>query len=211
MLGKAIITTLVAASLTGCATDGTMTRTEKGALIGGLAGAVAGKATSNHDNKRAVIGGALGAAIGAGIASYMDKQEAELRQATQGTGIEVERRGNDIVLNMPDNITFDTASAQLKPQAYTPLGNLATTLSRFNDTRITIAGHTDSKGSADANQRLSERRAYSVRNYLIDQGVGAHRMQAIGYGENRPIANNDSEYGRSKNRRVEITLQANQQ
>lgn len=210
MLKKIILTTCISASLAGCATDGTMTRTEKGALIGGLAGAVIGKSTSNHDNKRAAIGGAIGAAIGAGIGSYMDKQEAELRKSTEGTGIEVERRGNDIVLRMPDNITFDTASAELKPQAYPALRNLATTLSRYNETRITVAGHTDSIGNAADNQRLSERRAYSVRNYLIDQGVGAHRMQAIGYGESRPIANNDTEYGRAQNRRVEITLQANQ-
>lgn len=211
MFKKIILATAVAVAVSGCATDGTMTRSEKGALIGGLAGAVIGKSTSNHDGKRAVIGGAVGAAIGAGIGSYMDKQEAELRKQTQGTGIEVERHGNDIVLNMPDNITFDTNSSQIKPRAYTPLNNLASTLSQFDQTRIIIAGHTDSRGSDSYNQRLSERRAYSVRNYLIDQGVGAQRMRAIGYGESRPVASNDTEYGRAKNRRVEITLQAIQQ
>ncbi len=211
MLKKIIVTTVIAIAVSSCASDGTMTRSEKGAIIGGLAGAVIGKNTSNHDDKRAVIGGALGAAIGAGIGSYMDKQEEVLRQQTAGTGIEVERQGNNIVLNMPDNITFDSNSSQIKPQAFTALNNLASTLSQFNKTHIIIAGHTDSQGSSDYNQRLSERRAYSVRNYLIDQGVEAYRMRAIGYGETRPIASNDTEYGRAKNRRVEITLQAIEQ
>ena len=208
MLKKVIIATTIAATISGCSTNQPMTRSEKGAIIGGLAGAVIGKSTSNHKDSRAVIGGALGAAIGAGIGAYMDKQEAALRQQTAGTGIEVERRGNDIVLNMPDNITFDYNSSQIKPQAFTALNDLAATLSKFDKTRIIIAGHTDSQGSADYNQRLSERRAYSVRNYLIDQGVAAYRMRAIGYGETRPIASNDTEEGRAKNRRVEITLQA---
>jgi len=211
MLKKIIIATCISASIAGCASDGTMTRTEKGALIGGTVGAVLGKTTSNKKNKRAVIGGAVGAAIGAGIASYMDKQEAELRKTTEGTGIEVERQGNDIVLNMPDNITFDTDSATIKSRAYTPLRDLSNTLSQFDQTQITVAGHTDSRGSDAHNQRLSERRAYSVRNYLIDQGVAANRMQAIGYGETRPIANNSTDEGRARNRRVEITLKANQQ
>lgn len=211
MLKKIIVATCIAAGVTGCASTEPMSRAQKGAIIGGVAGAVLGKTTSNKKNERAVIGGALGAAIGAGIGSYMDKQEAELRKTTEGTGIEVERRGNDIVLNMPDNITFDTDSATINSRAYTPLNDLASTLSQFDQTQITIAGHTDSRGSDVYNQRLSERRAYSVRNYLIDRGVAAHRMQAIGYGETRPIANNSSEEGRARNRRVEITLRANQQ
>ncbi len=206
MLKNIMIVGSMAILMAGCAADGSMTRAETGALIGGVAGAAIG---SKKDSKRAVIGGAVGAAIGAGIGLYMDKQEAALRQATQGTGIQVERTSeNNIVLNMPDNITFDTAHAKIKPQAFGTLGNLARTLEQFRETRIVVAGHTDNVGSDAANLRLSQRRAYSVRNYLIDQGVSARRMQAVGYGETRPVANNETANGRAKNRRVEITLQA---
>lgn len=209
MLKNIMIVGSMAILMAGCAADGSMTRVEKGALLGGVAGAAIG---SKHDSKRAAIGGAVGAAIGAGIGLYMDKQEAALRQATQGTGIQVERTSdNNIVLNMPDNITFDTAQAVIKPQAFGALGNLARTLEQFRETRITVAGHTDNVGSNAANLRLSQRRAYSVRNYLIDQGVSAQRMQAVGYGETRPVANNETANGRAKNRRVEITLQGIQQ
>lgn len=205
MLKKIIIIGSIATLLSGCAADGSLTRVEKGALIGGVAGAAIG---SNKDSKRAALGGAVGAAIGAGIGAYMDKQEAALRQATAGTGIEVERRAdNNIVLNMPDNITFDTAKSEIKPQAFGTLNNLGRTLAQFKETRIIVAGHTDNVGSNADNQRLSNRRAYSVRNYLIDQGVGAQRMQAIGYGEGRPVADNATPEGRAKNRRVEISLQ----
>lgn len=209
MFKKIIVIASIATLISGCAADGSMTRAEQGALIGGITGAAIG---SNKDSKRAALGGAVGAAIGAGIGVYMDRQEAALRQATAGTGIQVERRAdNNIVLSMPDNITFDTALADIKPQAYTALNNLARTLEQFTDTRIIVAGHTDSEGSDADNQRLSNRRAYSVRNYLIDQGVGAHRMQAIGYGEGRPVADNGTAEGRAKNRRVEISLQATNQ
>ncbi len=209
MLKNIMIVGSMAILMAGCAADGSMTRAETGALIGGVAGAAIG---SNKDRKRAAIGGAVGAAIGAGIGLYMDKQEAALRQATQGTGIQVERTSeNNIVLNMPDNITFDTAQARIKPQALGTLGNLARTLEQFRETRIVVAGHTDNVGSDAANLRLSQRRAYSVRNYLIDQGVSAQRMQAVGYGETRPVANNETANGRAKNRRVEITLQGIQQ
>ena len=209
MLKNIMIVGSMAILMAGCAADGSMTRVETGALIGGVAGAAIG---SKHDSKRAAIGGAVGAAIGAGIGLYMDKQEAALRQATQGTGIQVERTSeNNIVLNMPDNITFDTAQAKIKPQAFGTLGNLARTLEQFRETRIVVAGHTDNVGSDAANLRLSQRRAYSVRNYLIDQGVSARRMQAVGYGETRPVSNNETADGRAKNRRVEITLQGIQQ
>ena len=193
--------------LTACNPDGSMTKAEQGALFGGLAGAAIGKGTGNHKDKRAIVGGAIGVAVGASIGAYMDSQEQELRQVTQGTGIEIQRQGDDIILNMPDNITFDSGSSQIKRGAYRALDNLAMTLSRFDKTDIIISGHTDSQGASDFNQQLSEKRASSVRRHLIDRGVIPYRMHAIGYGEDRPVADNRSDYGRSKNRRVEITLQ----
>lgn len=211
MMKKLLLVSMIAALTAGCAADGSMTRSEKGAIIGGVAGAVIGKSTGDKDDERAVLGGLLGAAVGAGVGAYMDKQEAELRQSLEGTGVEVSRQGEQIVLSMPDNITFDTGRYDIKPGSYSVLDNLAGTLVRYNSTRINIAGHTDSVGSHQDNLRLSQQRAYSVRNYLIDRGVEAHRMNAAGYGENRPVADNATAEGRARNRRVEITLQAIQQ
>jgi len=207
---RLISTVLVTGLLAGCAANPPLTSTQKGAIIGGVAGAAIGKSTGDKDNERAVLGGLVGAAIGAGIGNYMDKQAQELRQSLQGTGVEVvqQKETNSIVLNMPDNITFDTGSSEVKPSSHNVLNNLASTMVRYDQTRVNVAGHTDSVGSDSDNLRLSQQRAYSVRNYLIDQGVQAYRMKAIGYGETRPIADNSTEQGKARNRRVEITLQA---
>lgn len=192
-------------TLTAC-TGTTLTKTQQGAIIGGITGAVIGKSTSNHDTKRAVIGGAVGAAAGAAIGAYMDKQEQTLRDTMQGTGIDVERQGDNIVLNMPDSITFDTAKADLKPQFHPVLNSLASTLVQYDQTKIKIAGHTDSRGSDQYNQTLSQQRANSVKSFLTGRGVNNSRMYAHGYGETRPVADNTTDNGMSKNRRVEITL-----
>lgn len=200
-----LITGFLSLSLTGCSTA-ELTKAQQGAIIGGVTGAVIGKGTSNHDDKRAVIGGAVGAAAGAAIGAYMDKQEEELRTTMQGTGIEIDRQGDTIVLNMPDSITFDTARSDIKPQFYGTLNTLGTTLKQYDQTRIRIAGHTDSRGSLEYNQNLSVNRANSVRAYLQSQGVPPARMYAQGFGETRPIADNNTDIGMAKNRRVEITL-----
>ena len=200
-----ILSGFIAWGLVGC--SGTnLTKAQQGAIIGGLAGAVVGKSTSNHDNKRAVVGGVVGAGVGAAIGAYMDKQEAELRQTMEGTGIEVDRQGDNIVLNMPDSITFDTAKSDIKPEFHTALTSLASTLSQYERTTIKIAGHTDSRGSDSFNQNLSVQRANSVRAYLGSRSISPRRMLAVGYGESQPVADNNSEVGRAKNRRVEVTL-----
>lgn len=198
-------TGLIGLSLTAC-TGTSLTKAQQGAIIGGLTGVVVGKSTGNHKTKRAVIAGAVGAAAGAAIGSYMDKQEKELRDTMQGTGIEVQREGDNIVLNMPDSITFDTSRSDIKPQFHTVLGSLASTLSQYDQTRINIAGHTDSRGSDQYNLTLSQKRANSVRNFLGGRGVGSQRMNAQGYGESRPVSDNSTKEGLAKNRRVEITL-----
>jgi len=176
-----------------------------GAAIGAAAGALSGDgSTSRRD--RALIGAAVGAAAGGGIGAYMDKQEEQLRQSTQGTGIGVDRRGDDIVLNMPSEVTFAFDSSDLTPNALNALNDVARVLQQYPDTRVNIAGHTDSTGDAGYNQRLSERRASAVGNYLAQSGVTRNRLYTTGYGENQPVASNDSEQGRAQNRRVEITL-----
>ncbi|GAA3896493.1 OmpA family protein [Halomonas cibimaris] len=176
-----------------------------GAAVGAVAGALSGDgSTSRRD--RALIGAAVGAAAGAGVGAYMDRQEKQLRQGLQGSRIEVDRRGDDIVLNMPSQVTFGFDSAQLTGQAQSALNEVASVLREYQDTRVNIAGHTDSTGDAGYNQKLSERRARSVGSYLTQNGVSAMRLNTAGYGENQPVADNDTDAGRAQNRRVEITL-----
>lgn len=204
-----------AALLVGCATTDpysgqtqrsqTATGAGIGAAVGAAAGALSGDgSTSRRD--RALIGAAVGAAAGAGIGAYMDRQEEALRQSTRGTGIEVDRRGDDIVLNMPSSVTFGFDSSELTMSARNALNDVASILTQYTDTRVNIAGHTDSTGNADYNQRLSERRAESVGNYLAQSGVSRNRLYMTGYGQTQPVASNATEEGRAQNRRVEITL-----
>lgn len=204
-----------AALLVGCATTDpysgqtqrstTGTGAAIGAAVGAAAGALSGDgSTSRRD--RALIGAAVGAAAGAGVGAYMDRQEEELRQSTRGTGIDVDRRGDDIVLNMPSGVTFGFDSSDLTNSARTALNDVAQILTQYTDTRVNIAGHTDSTGNADYNQRLSERRAEAVGNYLAQSGVSHNRLNMTGYGQTQPVASNATEEGRAQNRRVEITL-----
>ncbi len=202
--------------LTSCATYTGQTsdpndpnRTGRGAAIGAIAGAVAGAASggdATERRQRATVGAAAGAAIGAGVGAYQDRQEAALRRQMAGTGVEVERQGDNIMLNMPSGITFDFAKYDLKPQFRPVLDNLATTLNEYGQTRIEVTGHTDSVGSDSANQSLSQNRANSVAGYLGSRGVSNSRMIVSGAGESRPVASNDTDTGRAENRRVEITL-----
>lgn len=204
------------AMLAGCATYTGQTndpndpnRTGRGAAVGAIAGAVVGAATGDNATERrqrATVGAAAGAALGAGVGAYQDRQEAALRRQMAGTGVEVERQGDNIMLNMPSGITFDFAKYDLKPQFRPVLDNLASTLNEYGQTRIEITGHTDSVGSDAANMTLSQNRANAVAGYLGSRGVANSRMIVNGAGESRPVASNDTEAGRAQNRRVEITL-----
>ncbi|MGR4070542.1 OmpA family protein [Halomonas sp. LR3S48] len=176
-----------------------------GAAVGAAAGALSGDgSTSRRD--RAAIGAVVGAAAGAGIGAYMDRQEQQLRESMQGTGVDVERRGDDIVLNMPSSVTFGFDSSELTPNARSALNDVASVLTQYTDTRVNIAGHTDSTGSVSYNQRLSERRAEAVGGFLAQAGVARNRLNMIGHGPSQPVASNNTEEGRAQNRRVEITL-----
>lgn len=191
---------------TGCAT----TNSGKGAAIGAIAGAVLGKATSNHKDKRAVWGAAIGALAGAAIGDYMDEQEQEFRQELSGSGIEVVREGNNLRLIMPANITFATGQSYITSGFYSTLNDIAQVLNKYEKTLLSIEGHTDSQGAAQFNQGLSEQRAGSVKGYLTNQGIIASRLKTTGYGESRAIADNNSNQGRALNRRVEIQIIPNQ-
>ena len=214
---KATAAALIATvTLGGCATYTGQTsdpndpnRTRNNALIGAGIGAVAGLLSGGNATERrqrALVGVGVGGLAGGAIGAYQDRQEAELRRQTAGTGIDVSREGDVIKLNLPDGVTFDFGKSDLKPQFYPALNNVASTLAQYNQTIVEVAGHTDSVGGDAVNQRLSEQRAASVGNYLIGQGLVRERFEIIGMGKNYPIASNDTDSGRAQNRRVEIRV-----
>lgn len=199
------------AMLAGCATNPEtgqrqVTKTGKGAAIGAATGAVLGGASGGDRGQRAAIGAAVGAAVGAGVGKYMQAQEEKLRQQTAGTGVEVSRQGDNVILNMPGHVTFATNSAQITPAFYATLDQVSQTIIDYPQTVVQIAGHTDSTGTEAYNQQLSEQRAAAVAQYLVGRGVASTRVTTVGYGEMRPVASNDTEDGRRQNRRVEIVL-----
>jgi outer membrane protein OmpA-like peptidoglycan-associated protein len=209
---------VIAAALAGagCTTTDAYTgekkvnNTSKGAGIGALAGAILGAATGDNSKERrerALIGAGVGALTGAGVGAYMDRQEAKLRAQLQGSGVSVTRSGDDLILNMPGNVTFKTASADLNSGFFRVLDSVSLVLKEFDKTTIDVEGHTDSDGSDTYNQQLSLDRANSVGGYLNSRGVNGQRIVAFGAGEARPIAPNTTPDGKQQNRRVELKLQ----
>ena len=178
-----------------------------GAAVGAVGGYLLGDLVGGRrDRTEKMVGAGIGAIAGAGVGAYMDKQERELRQRTAGTDVQVIRQGDELVLNMPSGITFATDSATVQPQFRPTLDQVASTLSQYKQTYIDVYGHTDSTGSDAYNQTLSERRATSVADYLSSHGVQSARIATRGFGESQPVASNDTEDGRSANRRVEIKI-----
>jgi len=178
----------------------------KGAGIGAAAGAVVGLLTKGDKLQNALIGAGVGALAGGGVGYYMDVQEKKLRDRMAGTGVTVTRMGDNITLNMPSNITFALNSADLNQQFFNALDGVSMVLKEYDKTVIEVAGHTDSSGSDQYNQALSERRAQAVAGYLGSHGEKTQRLITIGAGEAHPVASNDTEQGRSQNRRVELTI-----
>ena len=216
MTKTGIAAALAVIMLGGCATYTGQTsdpndpnRTQRGALIGAGIGAVAGLLSgkdATERRQRAMVGAGIGGIAGAGVGAYQDRQEAELRRQTAGTGVDVQRDGDVIKLNLPDGVTFDFNRTEVKPQFYPALNSIAQTISQYNQTIVEINGHTDNVGTLAANQTVSDRRAQSVAAYLAGQGVQQVRMETRGYNYQYPVASNDTEQGRALNRRVEIRL-----
>ena len=174
-----------------------------GALIGGLIGASSGNAAWG-----AAIGGAVGGVAGGVIGNKMDKQAREIDQALPGA--DVERVGEGIHLTLKeDSVLFDTNKASLTAKAKANLDKLLPVFNEYSDTNIEIFGYTDSTGSPEFNLTLSQKRAESVKNYLISKGLVASRFKTTGLGIEQPIATNDTPEGRSQNRRVEFAITAN--
>lgn len=197
---------------TACITDpNTGERRISKAAIGGALGAVGGYFAGDliggkHDRTEKIVGAGIGAIAGGAAGAYMDKQEQELRRKTAGTGVEVERNGNELVLNMPSGVTFATNSYAIQPQFQTTLNEVAQTLAAYPSTYIDIYGHTDSTGGDAINIPLSRNRAQSVANYLSQRGVNPARMATQGFGSSQPVAENTTEAGKQANRRVEIRI-----
>lgn len=209
------VAVLATAFISGCSTTNPYTQEQqtskatKGALIGAATGVVAGMIAgdSAHDRRdKALIGAAVGGATGGGIGYYMDVQENKLRQQLQGSGVSVTRYGDNITLNMPGNITFDSGSANINTGFYSVLDSVVLVLKEFNKTMVNVTGHTDNTGSDQFNQILSEQRASSVAQYLMSRQLSAQRFSIRGASKNQPIADNSTASGRATNRRVEITL-----
>ena len=206
VLSSAVIVT------TACTTDPysgrrTISRTAIGAGVGLIGGYLAGDVVGGRSDRRAkIIGAGVGVLAGGAVGAYMDRQEAELRRQTVGTGVEVIRNGNDLILRMPAAITFPVGSYTIEPRFQSTLREVAQTLDGYSQTYVDVLGHTDATGSDASNQTLSVNRAQAVANYLSSRRIAKARLGVRGYGESAPIASNDTEEGRAQNRRVEIKI-----
>ena len=203
--------------LSGCTTFDAYTGEQKTSSTAKGAGIGAGSAlllsyisnrnkSSSERKKRMLRDASIGAIVGGGVGYYMDTQEAKLRKQLRGTGVSVKRDGDNINLIMPSNITFASNGRNLKSKSFPVLGSVGLVVKEYNKTTIVVSGHTDSTGSNTYNQRLSEDRARSVADFLVNKKVNPARIELIGLGEKHPIASNKTKNGRSLNRRVEITL-----
>ena len=215
---KKVIVTLSAislaiAGLSGCANmNETQRDTGMGAAIGAVAGGLIGAATAGgNKGKSAATGAAVGAALGAGggylWSQNMQKQRAEMEQATAGTGIGISQTtDNQLKVDIPADVSFDVGRYAIKPNMRPVLDRLASTLNQHPVTTVTIVGHTDSTGSDAVNDPLSVNRAASTRDYLVQRGVSAQRIAVDGRGSRQPVADNSTASGRAMNRRVEIFI-----
>lgn len=195
--------------LGGCSS---LSNTEKGAVIGAGAGAAGGAAVGKAAGgtaEGAIIGAVVGGTAGAIIGRRMDSKAEELDEELENA--DVERVGEGIKVTFDSGILFDFDSDALRDEARANLSEFAESMKEFEETNILIVGHTDAKGSEEYNQRLSDRRAASATNYLMERGMSADRINSVGRGETEPVASNETEEGRQKNRRVEVAIYASEE
>lgn len=179
--------------------------TAVGAGAGAVGGAVIGSATGGRAGTGALIGGAVGAIAGNLWSKRQEDRRIAMEQATRGTNVQVSRTAdNQLMLNIPSDISFDTNSSAVKPELRNVLDSFARSLTDDRSSRMTVVGHTDNTGSDATNNRLSVDRAQGVRDYLAARGVSPTRIETTGHGEREPIADNSTDTGRARNRRVEI-------
>lgn len=204
---------MAALGITACTTDPytgqqRVNRTAVGIAAGAIGGYLLGDLIGGrNDRTEQLIGAGVGAIAGGAVGAYMDRQEADLRRQTAGTGVDVIRQGDDLILRMPSSVTFDVDRWDVKPQFHSVLDDVGRTLSSYNQTYVDVLGHTDTTGSHEHNQLLSERRAASVADYLALRGVDRARMATRGFGETAPLyLPDDTDLKRAANRRVEIKI-----
>lgn len=206
-----LVVALAAATLLGCQSmDASQQRTAKTTGIGAAAGAAVGAIAGGSDNRGrgAAIGAAVGALGGYAWSQRMENQRRQLETATQGTGVQVEKTAdNRIKVVVPDNISFDTGRADIKPAFRPVLDQFAQSMAANPSATVQIVGHTDATGSDATNLTLSRERADATRDYLVTRGVAAQRITVDGRGSREPVADNTSEAGRARNRRVELFVQ----
>ena len=171
-----------------------------GAVIGGIIGGIA------NGKNGALTGAAVGGLAGLGYGAYLDKQEAELRNELEGTGVKVVRSGDNLQLVLPGNVTFDTSSASVKDDFKKVLDSIVKVTTKYKKTKLSVIGYTDSTGKLDMNMQLSRDRANSVRDYLVLKGIATSRIFTEGKGPENPVASNATVEGREQNRRVEISF-----
>lgn len=205
MFHKTAAAIVAVGMLAGCAQDGTINQNvAAGAALGTLTGAVIGAIAG--DRKGALIGAGVGAVAGGAIGAYLDEQQKELERNLEGTGATVTNTGEELLVNLPNEITFDVDRAAIKPEFRDTLARMADTLNDYPSSAIDVVGHTDSTGSEAYNEELSQRRADNVAGFLTQRGVIRERIATFGEGETRPIASNETIEGRAQNRRVEILI-----
>lgn len=208
---RALISLSVALILAACTTTDPYTgeqRTSRAVQYGAIGAVVCGLIGASENSRRARNAAVGCGAIGAGVGAYMDAQEAELREELAGTGVSVRRDGDELHLIMPGNVTFATNQYTVRPEFTSVLDSVARILYKYTDTRLQVTGHTDSTGALDYNYNLSTRRATSVANYLATQGIDQDRLIIQGMGPDQPVASNETETGRARNRRVELSIVA---
>ena len=185
--------------------DGTTNNTNSGLLVGAGLGALAGGLFAD-DAKGAIVGGIAGAAVGGGVGALLDRQQKELQRDLSGSGAKIINTGSQLIVSLPEAITFDVDSTVVKPNSVSNIAAIARNLQSYPNSTVQVIGHTDNTGSAAYNQDLSVRRASAVSNVLVANGVNRNRVRIIGQGETQPIASNATVSGREQNRRVEIVI-----
>jgi outer membrane protein OmpA-like peptidoglycan-associated protein len=218
MKSAAVCVLAVTLAVSGCTSDGSasgkrgMTNMEAGAAIGAAGGAAVGALVTKKHLKGALIGAVGGGLAGGAVGAYMDSQKKDLdknlKQERESGAIKVLKLDNDVVkIVMTGQTAFETDSAQIKPGFQSTMDKLSDVVIRYGKTALTITGHTDSRGSAQHNMDLSQRRAQSVYDYFVSKDVNPARLVAQGKGQTEPVASNDTDAGRRQNRRVEILVE----
>lgn len=208
---KTVVSLLLATTLmAGCTSNfvrpqGSTSYTGGGAVTGAALGAGVGQLIG-RDTTGTLVGAAVGGLLGTAVGNSMQQQENEFRNVLANSGVGIANTGNSILLTLPAGLTFKTDQAQIKPIFARPLSSIAYVVNNYPNCKLRITGYTDSTGSYNHNLTLSQQRAYSVRNYLVSQGVSPERINAIGLGPDMPIASNATKQGRELNRRVTIEV-----